>query len=521
MSSHFHIAIGRLWQETNTFAETRTSLREFRQYTWQVGEEMMPELRAQDNELAGFADVLDPEGVTYVPLLNATAWCGGPLFEEVVTVAADAVVGELRKAKQLDAILFSLHGAMAGEQTFDVEGHLLTAMRKVVGRNLPIAITLDHHANITRAIVDNCDALSAYRHCPHVDMRETGQRGARLFLAMLRGDLKPTMAFRKIPLVTPCEHFRTSEFPMRTWFDMAREMETRADVVSASPFAVQPWLDVPEFGWSAVVVTNNDQPLAEECAAELANWAWQHRAEFYVKKFEPADAVRHAASAPRGPVVIADGADATNGGSPGDSTCLLREFLRQKINCTALLTMVDPEAVETAYEAGIGKTITVSLGAKRSRKYHQPVEVTARVARFSDGKFNLTGHLAMKVNMGRCVVLEVGSIKVLVSEFAGPGHDPQVFRHVGLEPKDAQIVVVKATVGHMDAYRDIMKENLPTECPGPSLSYLERLDYRRIPRPMYPFDEEMTWGAETANQPRITRMGTDERFEISASSANS
>jgi microcystin degradation protein MlrC len=506
-------------------------LREFRQYTWQVGTELLPELRAQDNELAGFADVLDPEGVTYVPLLNATAWCGGPLLEEVVTAATDAVLSQLRKAKKLDAILFSLHGAMAGEKTFDMEGHLLAAMRNCVGRNLPIVITLDHHANVTRTIVENADAITAYRHCPHVDMRETGRRGARMLLVMLGSSdftvarasrlrsstttaasgtlapplLKPTMAFRKIPLVTPCEQFRTALPPMKTWFDLAAEMMTRPGVLDAMPFPVQPWMDVPEFGWSVVAVTNDDQPLAEKCATELAYWAWEHRAEFYVRKFEPADAVNRAATAPHGPVVIADGADATNGGSPGDSTCLLREFLHQKITCTALLTMVDPEAVEVAYNAGLGSTVSVKLGAKRSRKYHQPVEVTARVARFSDGGFKLSGHLAMRVNMGRCVVLEIGSIKVLVSEFAGPGHDPEVFRHIGLEPKDAQIVVVKATVGHMDAYQNIMKENLPTECPGPSPSYLERLDYRRIPRPMYPFDKRMEWRADNKVGGRLRR----------------
>ncbi|MBI4028538.1 MAG: M81 family metallopeptidase [Verrucomicrobia bacterium] len=506
-----NIAIGRVWQETNTFAETRTSLREFRQYTWQIGDEILPELRAQDNELAGFADVLDGENVSYAPLINATAWCGGPLLPEVVATFTDAIIGQLRRAGKPDAILFSLHGAMAGVGTPDVEGHLLTAMRACVGPELPIVVTLDHHANVTRAMVDSADAITAYRQCPHVDMRETGRNGARLLLAMLRGKIRPTMAFRKIPLVTPCEHFRTAEPPMKTWFDMAREMESLPDVASVSPFAVQPWMDVPEFGWSALAVTNNNQPLAEKLCAKLANWAWKHRAEFYEKKFEPSDAVRRAASAPKGPVVIADGADATNGGSPGDSTCLLREFLRQKITCTALLTMVDPEAVELAQQAGVGKTITVGLGAKRSRKYHQPVEVTARVARFSDGRFNLRGHIAMKVNMGRCVLLEIGlpaataqagSIKVVVSEFAGPGHDPEVFRHIGLEPKDAQIVVVKATVGHTDAYRDIMKENLPTECPGPSPSYLERLDYRHIPKPMYPFDKKMRWSAGKVDEPR-------------------
>jgi len=489
------IAIGRVWQETNTFAETRTGLREYNQYTFQIGAGLLPELRDQDNELAGFADVLDSEDVYYVPLLNASAWCGGPLLPEAVTAFTDAIVNQLQNAGNIDAILFSLHGALVGELTFDVSGHLLQAMRRQAGPGLPIVVTLDHHANVTRAMVDSVDAIAAYRHCPHVDMRETGRRGAQLLLRILDSELSPTTAFQKIPLVTPCEHFRTAEPPMKTWFDLARDMELRPGVASVSTFAVQPWLDVPELGWSVVVTTNNHRQLANELCAELAQWAWSHRENFYSKKYEPADAVRRAAGAPSGPVVIADGADATNAGSPGDSTCLLREFLHQDIRCSALLTMVDPEAVDSACKAGLGATITLRVGAKRSLTYHQPLEITARVARFSDGRFQLRGHAAMKVNMGRCVLLEVSSVKLLVSEFAGPGHDPEVFRHIGLEPREAQIVVVKATVGHMDAYRDIMTESLPVECPGPSPSYLERLRYQHIPRSMYPFDKTRTWRA--------------------------
>jgi microcystin degradation protein MlrC len=196
-------------------------------------------------------------------------------------------------------------------------------------------------------------------------------------------------------------------------------------------------------------------------------------------------------------MVIPDGADATNAGSPGDSTHLLREMLRQKVQCRALLTIVDPESVQLACQAGIGQTIPFSLGGKRSPRYNLPLDIAGKVSAFSDGRFELKGHLAMKVNMGRCAVLEIGSIRVLVSEFAGPGHDPEVYRHIGLEPADAQIVVVKATVGHMDAYAKIMKDNLPCECPGPSPSYLDRLEYKFIPRPMYPFDADMQWGGES------------------------
>jgi microcystin degradation protein MlrC len=144
-------------------------------------------------------------------------------------------------------------------------------------------------------------------------------------------------------------------------------------------------LDVPELGWTVVVTTNKDFSRAKKIAADLANHAWANRRSFYNRKVEPADAVAQAASHPEGPVVLADGADATNAGSPGDSTCLLLEMIRQNIQCKALLTIVDPESVEIAYQAGLGNQVSVSLGAKRSRRYHAPAEVTGKVIRFSDG----------------------------------------------------------------------------------------------------------------------------------------
>ena len=490
-----HIAIGRLWQETNTFAETRTSLADFRRFTLKFGEEMLRDLAGANDELAGFADVLLPRGTSLIPLVAASTWCGGPALPEVVDMITRGVVERLRAAPRVDAVLLSLHGALVGVDTPDVEGHLLGEIRAAVGPHVPIILTLDHHANVTRAMIDAVDVITAYHHCPHTDMRETGRRGAELACQLLEKKFRPAIAYQKIPLVTPCERYRTIEGPMRDWFAMARQFEQVPGVIGVSTFPVQPWLDVPEQGWSCIVVTDNDPVLAGRICAEMADYAWKRRDEFYVKKCGPVDAVRIAAAAPEGPVVIADGADATNAGSPGDSTCLLKEMLDQKITCRAMLTVVDPEAVALAYEVGIGAVINLDLGAKQSPRFHTPARVTATVVRFADGKFQISGHLSARVNMGRCALLRIGSIDVIVSEFAGPGHDPGVYHHLGLEPKAAQIVVVKATVGHMDAYASIMKLNLQCECPGPSPSYLEQLTYRNIPRPMYPFDRKMEWSA--------------------------
>lgn len=495
MSKVPSIAIGRVWQETNTFSEVGTTLEDFRRHRYVSGPAMFEGMSVQDDELAGFGDVLEKENVHIVPLLAANCWCGGPAEQAFVDVTVETVTERLRQAPHLDGVVFSMHGALASDSVPDVEGAISTAIRRQIGPDVPFVLTLDHHANVTCEMVDTCDVLTAFQHCPHLDMRETGRRGAAMCLRLMRSGIRPAVAYEKLPLVTPCEQFMTDEGPMHAWFALARRMENNHAVMDISLFPVQPWLDVPEFGWSVVVTTDDQPELSRQLCRELALHAWTHRDKFYVDKYEPGEAVRYAAAVPKGPVVIADGADATNGGSPGDSTCLLKQMLAQQITCPALLTMVDGEVVRQALEAGCGGEIEVEIGAKRSRRYHEPVPIRAWVERFSDGKFKVAGHGAQRVDMGACALLRIGSIRIVVSEHPGPGHDPGVYHQIGCDPRDAQIVVVKCTVGHLKVFAEIMTESLPCECPGPSPSYLDRLDYRFIPRPIYPLDRDTEWEA--------------------------
>jgi microcystin degradation protein MlrC len=211
-----------------------------------------------------------------------------------------------------------------------------------------------------------------------------------------------------------------------------------------------------------------------------------------------------------GPVVLADGSDATNGGAPGDSTILLAEMLRQQVDKVTFLTVVDPDAVGKALEAGIGSDVTVDLGGKRDYLNSQPVRVTGRVTRASDGRFRIVGgsHHATNVEMGRTVVLQVGSIHIVVSEKLSPGHDPIVYRHIGLDPNDAHIVVVKCVVGHMQAYASIMKKTIWTDCPGATPSNLLRLTHHRAPRPLFPLDPEIHWEASVVGRGGSAAVGS-------------
>ena len=148
--------------------------------------------------------------------------------------------------------------------------------------------------------------------------------GTELLLKLITEKIRPTTAWRKIPLVSHQEQFLTSKGPMKVWFDRARAMEADPRVLQASNYPMQPWLDVTEGGWSTIVVTNNDQALAEQLADELADLCWSLRDDFQVREAVSIDdAVRMADAEPKGIVVISDTGDTVFGGAAGDSNLIL------------------------------------------------------------------------------------------------------------------------------------------------------------------------------------------------------
>ena len=162
--------------------------------------------------------------------------------------------------------------------------------------------------------------------------------------------------------------------------------------------------------------------------------------------------------------------------------------------------MVDPAAVEQAVRAGAGGTVTLSLGGKRDAVFSRPVPVTGRVVRVAEGRITSTGHIPVDFNMGRTVLLAVGSIYIVISEHPGPSHEPGVYRHLGEEPAQAKIVVVKTPVGFRAAYESIMKDALVVDCPGLSTPHLTSLDFVKVSRPLYPFDDLPEWRAAQAGR---------------------
>lgn len=490
------VRIGLVWisQETNTFNPFPTTIETFASFGIDRGEEIVANLGTVGSPGGFFAAAAEREDVEAVPIFKARAVAGGRLSVETVDFLNDELVAGLQAAGPLDGLALQLHGACAAAGIDDVESLHLEAARGVLGDAVPIVLALDHHANITRRMVAGSDAIIGHRTQPH-DPFNTGQVAAELLFRIVAGEVTPTVAWRKLPLLSHQEQYLTSQGPMKVWFDRAREHEAHdATVLQISNFPMQPWLDLEEGGWATVVTTDGDPALAERLADEMADLAWSMRADFQVKtSVAPIDAVRRADAAESGVVVISDTGDSVLGGAGGDSTVLLQAMIDAGITGPALVPLVDPAIATDLLEAGAGATTTVTAGGRIARM-HDPVTLTGTVRRVGHEIADIgRGYASPTVDFGITAVLDVPFGTVVISERPGVGGVvPDMYHHLGIDPADYKMAVLK-TASNFQWFGDISSDVIRADTTGPSQSDIVDLPWTRVPRPVYPLDDVADW----------------------------
>lgn len=490
------IMVGGLMQESNTFSAAASALGDFERHCYVVGE-VPSAMLGIENEWTGFRSAAAEAGVELVPTLYATAVSSGRIGRASLDELKARLLAEMDRALPCDGILFALHGAWVAEDEDDADGEVLAAIRERAGPDMPIVVTLDSHANVTRRMIACADALVGYRTFPHVDYADTGYRAAKLLFAAVRGEIEPRLSLAKIPMIVPAENQMTDRGPMAELWAEAAAGEARGVSLATSLFAVQPWLDVREMGFAAVTVSDAAGTAAAEAEAKrLGELAWRLRKRFDVELFTLSQALALVEGpGARRPVIVSDSADSPGAGSPGDSNAVLRELLALdagdglKMKC--LLSIVDAPAARIACEAGAGAQVRLSVGYSVSTTLGQPLEIEGVVARAGDGRFRFSGgHVAhLEANMGRCAVVALGSVSLLVMENPVFTGDPAMYRCMGLEPMEADLVLVKSAAQFRAEYEKLSDAICILDTPGASTANLTSMPYSRLERPMYPFDD--------------------------------
>lgn len=487
-----HIGVMLVQQESNSFALRPANIGEF---TIHTGAEADFRLARANSEFAGACEELRLRGATVVPLLYAHAMPSGPLDDASYSQLRDLVVAVLRDSDLIDGLIVCLHGALSS--TIDPSGDrgLLQAIRDEVGDQLPVALSLDLHANATAELVELAQVVTGYRTNPHVDQAATGRRAAALLCAVMGGDLLPTMAVATCPAIFPDESLRIPAGILGGVLDEACATAGRS-IIDVSVFPTQPWLDAPGIGFTTVVVAHDDRRAAAELAHAITRVVWDRRREFVVERLlAPAEALARASDSHVRPFIITESADAPTAGATGDGPAMLHALASWRSDRTVLTTIVDAPAVFACHEAGVGAMVTLCVGGSLDPRWAAPARVDGEVVRIGDGEYRLTGvgYNGIAVSMGRFAVVRRGTLQVLLTELPAWSADPGTWRHAGLDPCDVDVLVLRSCTDYMANFPASAATAVVADVPGAATPRLRRLTFERCDVVPFPVDPEATY----------------------------
>jgi microcystin degradation protein MlrC len=466
------IAIGGFLHETNTFAPTKAIYADFvHGGGWPrmaIGPDVL-KIRNINVGIAGFIEAAEAQGWELIPTISCGASPCAHVTRDAFERIARMIVDGIAAAGQLDAVYLDLHGAMVTEHLDDGEGEILARVRKVIGTDLPLVVSLDLHANVTPAMVEHADALIAYRTYPHVDMAETGRAAARHLARLLRSKHRLAKAFRQLPFLIPISWQCTSDEPCKGIYQKLAALES-AKVPSLSFAPGFPAADFPDCGPS-VFAYGATQADADAAADEIAALVIDHENDFDGRIYTPDEGVRAAmemAKHAKKPIVIADTQDNPGAGGHSDTTGMLRALVRNRASNAATGVIYDPQSAEAAHAAGEGATVTLALGGKSGIPGDAPYQESFLVEKLSDGKFIAPGpyYGGRKMKMGPSAALRIGDVRVVVSSHKAQLADQAMYRFVGIEPTQQSILVNKSSVHFRADFEPIAEKLMICAAPG-------------------------------------------------------
>ncbi|MEZ4864609.1 MAG: M81 family metallopeptidase [Caldilineaceae bacterium] len=491
MAKGKRVALGAIFTECNHLGGVAIDLSWFERYELVRGAAIC---QIKNGVVGGMLQVLAEAELEVAPLLWASTCPGGPLTAACYTQLKDELLARLQHALPVDGMLLPLHGAAAAEGVGDLEGDLISAIRAMVGPDTPIVATLDLHAHISALMVRDADALVAWETYPHADAYTTGQRGARLLVDTLAGRCRPTMAAAKVPVITGAIHGSTEgDDPFARLMRRAKAHEGKNGVLSTSVILVQPFLDVADMGSGAIVITDNDLDGAVALVRELADAYWDLRFELEPRSWTPAAAIAAGLQLDGGPVILVEAADCCGGGAAGDSVATLAALLQTDRLARALVPVVDPAAAALCQQAGVGATITCTLGHQLDPRWGQPITVTGQVTTLSAGRFRYQGGIydGVEGDMGATAVLAIDGIRVLITTYGTYDWRDEQYRAVGLDPATAKFIVAKNPMNYRLAYGALAKAVYILATPGPTPPTIRYAHFKHLQRPYFPLDEEI------------------------------
>lgn len=489
------IATGGIIHETSTCVDTPTTMNQFEFDRGIIrGADILERFRDTNVCTGGFIEGASRYDFELIPLLRASAFPNGLIvrsdYDQLKQELLDRLAEAERDGGPVDGVLLDLHGAMVVDGIDDGDGDVIQAFREYLGPNRPIVVTQDLHGNHTKARVAAADALVGFDTFPHVDMAERGVEAAEIIARTVRGEIQPVTAIHQLPLFwsTACQV--TAHPPMDEVLRQVHAMETRPGIVCVTIATGFPWANVPEVGSSVMVVSDGDKDLAQQAADELGHWIWERREQWHAPTLSVREALQRGEQTGRFPIIVADHADNTGGGSPGDSTEVLQTFLGMGLEDALILYLVDEAVAQQAHQAGAGSRIAISLGGKSSPVQGQPVETEAEVVAVSEGAFAYDGPMfaGLTGSMGTSAWLKIEGINVVVVTAREQPFDMAFARSLGIDCASMKYISVKSAAHFRAAFEPIAGSIYNIDAAGIHTHDFSKLPLTKRTRDIFPIE---------------------------------
>ncbi len=485
------ILIAMMKHETNTFSPIPADLKRFEDWGVHFGDAARQAYEGTAMPMGAYIELAKSIGADIVTPVGAEAMPSGLVTAEAYNKLSDAILDEVRNG--VDAAMLDLHGAMVSEVTPDGEGTLLERIREI-DPDLPIAVTLDLHCNLTDKMMQNCTTLIGYKTYPHVDMYEVGMQIGQALLDSMDGKINPVMSWGNVPLLSQTLCQGTDDEPMATLIKLCKEAEAEEGIIAATAFGGFALADIKQAGNSVIIVADGDQAKADMVRDRILGVAWERREDFIYKHAPLSEKVAEAKALEDGPVILLDHADNCGSGATQDVMTVIAELHRQGLEDVAVGAVWDPEAVVQMQKAGIGNKITLKLGGKTDMpsigEVGEPLEITGTVKVLSNGEWTVRGpmYTGVKVFMGATAVLDTGKMEIVIVSNHHEPWDQGVFTSVGIQPEFKKYVVLKSRIHYRAGFAKLAKHTLTLDGKGVTTSDNNLLEYKNVRRPIYPLD---------------------------------
>jgi len=490
----YKILTAELAHETNTFSRVATDRQAFRDRYCLFGNQAIAERGAQNTELAGFLDTGRIHGWHMDHVLSAAAGPSG----KVTTDAFDWLCGAIAEAageKAYDGILLGLHGAMVTELFDDGEGELLRRLRGVVGNAIPVAITLDLHANVSGEMCELANIIVSYKTYPHIDMRDRGRQAGEILQRCLEGEIRPRTIRVDCPMLEEVNGGRTDVGPMIDWIRAAEQREQRPDTFAVSINAGFASADIRDAGPTVLVTAEGDMQAHRQFARSIADDIWRHRNAVLndYLDVESAAAIALQFESGEGPLVIADYADNPGAGAYGDATSLLRALLDAGVADACFGPMVDGESARLLHRHEVGERVRLSLGGKHDPRFGGgPVELEVELLLKSDGDYIGGGQMigGLHRSFGPTAVVRAGEIDILVTSISQQLLDLQQFKTFAIDPQSKRVVALKSMQHFRADFEPIAGRVIVCDSGALCTPDYRKMNYAKVRRPIFPLDPE-------------------------------